>query len=99
MKSYIVICQSAWMNEHGFGINYDWDHQRFSTRKQAIRHGWRLRDTDDFNVGVVEGENLVSFDWMTEPVGEDDDTMAEIADAIGLNFLDARDETKREVRK
>lgn len=86
---FIVICQSAWMNESGYGIGYDWDCQRFTTRKAAIKHGWKVRGSDDFNVGVVAGDSLVSFDWMHEPAGEDEATMAEIAGAIGLIFSPA----------
>jgi len=81
---YIVICQSAWCNANGFGIDYTWDGERFSTRKQAIRHGFKLRESDDFNIGVVTGKRLVSFDWMERPVGEDDLTIATIAQAIDL---------------
>lgn len=35
---------------------------------------------------VVRGKHLVSFDWMHKSVGEDDASMANIANAIGLKF-------------
>lgn len=78
---FIVICQSAWMNDSGFGINYSWDRERFSTRKRAIKHGWKVRGSDDFNIGIVEDDKLVWFGWMDEPM---DDDIVEIADGIGL---------------
>lgn len=81
--SYIVICQQAWMNESGYGIDYNWDGRRFGTREAAITHGWRVRGSDDFNIGVMEGRYLVSFDWMEEAVG-DAIELAEVADAMGL---------------
>lgn len=87
---YIVVCQSAWCNAQGYGIYYGWDGEEFSTRKQAIKHGFKLRESDDFNVAVIQGDRLVSFDWMDMPVGEDDATMGEIAKALGLTFKGGR---------
>lgn len=86
MAEHIVICQSAWMNEIGFGISYDWDGERFDSRKKAIKHGWKLRGSDDFNTAEVEGDRLTWFGWMDERMPEDDATMTEIAEAIGLTF-------------
>lgn len=85
-RDFIVICQSAWMNDTGFGISYDWDGQRFKKRKQAIKHGWQLRDSDDFNIAEVSDNELTWFGWMAEKMDEDDATMAEIAEAVGLTF-------------
>ena len=84
--TYIVVCQQAWCNETGVGIHFGWDREEFATRKAAIRHGFDIRDSDDFNIGVVQGKRLVSFDWMDRPVGERDETMAEIAKALDLEF-------------
>lgn len=84
---YIVICQQAWMNDSGFGIDYGWDRERFATRKKAIKHGFAIRGSDDFNIAEVDGDKLVWFGWMAERINEDDATMAEIADAIDLKFV------------
>lgn len=86
---YIVICQSAWCNASGFGIDYGWDGEEFDTRAAAKKHGFSLRESDDFNIGVIRGSRLVSFDWMDKPTGEDDASMAEIARALGLRFTPA----------
>lgn len=52
--------------------------------------------SDDFNVGVVQdGRLLLSFDWMENPVGEDDESMAEIAAALGLKYELAKDAEAR----
>lgn len=83
---YIVICQSAWMNESGFGINYGWDGERFRTIAKAVKHGWKTRGSDDFNIAHVDGEKLVWFGWMDEQINEEAATMEEIAEAIGLEF-------------
>lgn len=85
-RDYIVICQSAWMNDTGFGISHDWDGERFPNTKKAQKHGWKLRGSDDFNIAHVEGDNLVWFGWMDQKMDEDDATMAEIAEAIGLKY-------------
>jgi hypothetical protein len=83
---FIVICQSAWMNDTGFGIGYDWDRCRFNNRADAIRHGWKALGSDDFNIAQTYGDDLVWFGWMDERIGEDEETMREIAGAIGLTF-------------
>jgi hypothetical protein len=85
-KDFIVICQSAWMNDSGFGISYDWDGERFKTRAKAIKHGWRLRDSDDFNIAELRGDELIWFGWMDQRMDEGDATMAEIAEAIGCDY-------------
>lgn len=90
-QEYIVIIASAWCNEQGVGINYGWDGERFKDRKEAIRHGFESRGSDDFNIGVVSGNRLLSFDWMEHPVGgTDDDDMEEVAKAIFLTFKRAK---------
>lgn len=87
---YIVICQSAWMNESGSGISYAWDGERFKTRDLAKLHGFELRDSDDFNIGVVEGNRLTDFCWMDDSLCESAETMAQIADACGLIYRPAK---------
>ena len=83
---FIVICQSAWMNESGFGISYGWDNQRFNNRNDAIKHGWKLRGSDDFNIGQTYGDDLIWFGWMDQRIDEGEDGMREIAEAVGLTF-------------
>lgn len=82
---YIVILQSAWCNDSGSGIMYSSDLLEFDTRNEAIRHGLTLRDSDDFNVGVLTNGALTSFDWMEQSVGGDGDTLPQIAELIGLS--------------
>ncbi|AKR55754.1 hypothetical protein XM25_08067 [Devosia sp. H5989] len=83
---FIVICQSAWMNDAGFGFHYEWDGARFNKRADAIKHGWDLRGSDDFNIAQTYGDDLIWFGWMDERIDEDENTMREIADAVGLTF-------------
>lgn len=83
---FIVIIASAWCNESGIGINYGWDGARFNNRNDAIKHGWKLRGSDDFNIGQTYGDDLIWIGWMDERHDEDDDTMREIAESVGLTF-------------
>lgn len=83
-KTYIVIVRRAWSNEGGHGIEYSSDLIHYDIRNGAISHGFQLVDSDDFNIGVIENGQLISFDWMDRPVGENEDTLAQIAELIGL---------------
>jgi len=83
---FIVICQSAWMNASGYGIHYGWDGERFNNRNDAIKHGWKLRGSDDFNIAQTYGDDLIWFGWMDQRIDEDENTAREIAEAIGLMF-------------
>lgn len=85
-KLYIVIQQYLWCNENGHGIEYVSDCVEFDKRDKAIKHGFKQQGSDDFNIGVIENERLVSFDWMDKPVGESGEsheTLSAIAGAIG----------------
>lgn len=90
-RQYIVILQRAWCNSGGHGIEYSSDLVRYDSRKEAISQGFRQIDSDDFNIGVIEGGRLISFDWMDKPVGKDGasaETLARIAESIGLEASD-----------
>jgi hypothetical protein len=81
--TYIVICQSVVGNpETGYTTEYNWDGMRFATSKSAISHGFEVRDSDDFNIGVLRGDTLTEFRWMDKPM--DEEYLDEIAERIGL---------------
>ncbi|WP_319940332.1 antitoxin [Xenorhabdus littoralis] len=65
---YIVIIQRAWCNDSGIGIIYSSDQIEFDKRDQAIGHGFKLSGSDDFNIGVLVNDSLVSIDWMNQSV-------------------------------
>lgn len=81
---YIVILQRAWCNDSGSGINYHSDLIEFDKRDKAIKHGFELQDSDDFNIGVLTNGVLTSFDWMAKPLAETKDSLARIASGIGI---------------
>lgn len=69
--NWIVICQqviaspgSAW------SISYEWDGQRFPTRQAAIKHGWEIRESDDFNVCSLKDNALTGFYWMNDDMND-----------------------------
>ncbi|MGH1595433.1 hypothetical protein ACRBEJ_15710 [Yersinia proxima] len=81
---YIVILQRAWCNDSGSGINYHSDLIEFDKRDKAIKYGFELQDSDDFNIGVLTNGALTSFDWMAKPLAETKDSLARIASVIGI---------------
>lgn len=65
--SWIVLCQQVVTGDRGeWGIVYNFDHEYFATKKQAIKHGFKIRESDDFNVATVEGGKVTSLFWMDE---------------------------------
>lgn len=94
MKTFIVIQQYAWCNDGGCGIEYASDLIQFNNRDEAISHGFELAECDDFNIGVLEDGHLVSFDYMDKPVGNgkgvNSDTLAQIAELIGLESIESK---------
>ncbi|EPO5322678.1 antitoxin [Citrobacter freundii] len=88
MKTFIVIQQHAWSNDHGYGIRYSSDLEKFDNRGMAISHGFEVAGCDDFNIGVIDDGRLISLDWMESPVGNGKGVSVEklqsISDAIGL---------------
>ena len=85
MPKYIVIQQYLWCNENGGGIEYCSDFEEFDRRDKAIKRGFKTQGSDDFNIGVIENGRLISFDWMAKPVSESEESLKEIAEALGFD--------------
>jgi hypothetical protein len=56
----------------------------------AVSEGFMLRESDDFNVGVVRDAHLIALLWMTDVVDDDPDLLARIANEIALDKRLAR---------
>ncbi len=84
MTKYISVLASALCNDSGCGIEYNSSLQMHAKRDQAIKEGFNLRDSDDFNIGVIEDGKLISLDWMNKVVESDPQELAEIAEQICL---------------
>jgi hypothetical protein len=77
--TYGVICQSVLGGgDDGFSIAYAVDSKRFDTRQAAINYGFTLDRSDDFNIGVWDGEDLISLDWMEKSVDRDPELLRKI---------------------
>ena len=70
--------------ESGFTCEYDWNHEQYDTKKQAIKEGFEIRESDDFNIGEVEGDRLVAMWWMDEKMDHSKRALNNIARDIGL---------------
>ena len=85
MTEYIVLCgQVVGGNGRPFETVYGFDGKKFSDRESAIRHGRKVRGSDDFNIGVLTHGRLVSLDWMNTPVDTDPNVLGPIADHLCL---------------
>lgn len=82
---YITLAASVTGNpERGYRIEHQWDGKRFATKAEAVSNGFELGRSDDFNVAVLKGGNLVSVWWMDKQIDEPPETLARIAKEIGL---------------
>lgn len=78
-ENWIVICQQAIFGPGTpFYFSYEWDGKRFLTREDAIKHGFEIRESDDFNVCSLRGNTLTGFYWMQDDM-KDPEGAAEIA--------------------
>ena len=81
-EKYIVILQSVICSPTTpIELAYSWDGEEFNERNQAISHGFEIRGSDDFNIGILNGRRLVGFSWMDESIDED---LIAVAKKIGL---------------
>src|SRR4051812_2177711 len=69
-KEFIVLCGQI-VGSGPFETEYSWNGSRFADRKAAIAEGFKVRRSDDFNIGVVRGRKLLSLDWMEKSVEHD----------------------------
>lgn len=72
----------------GYRTTYYSDNQRFPSVGRAIRHGAvELDQADDFLVGKVYGQRLVSLQWMNE-LRSDPDELASAASDLCLEVAE-----------
>lgn len=82
---YLVVkCQVEGNPDAGFDI-YRYPQGRHPTLAAAKRWGLREWDHDDFNIAIVEGDRLIDWTWMGESIGENAETLSEIAGQIGCS--------------
>lgn len=79
---YRVAIGHAWMNEQGFGVDYDVAPAR-ATHRAAVSEGFRLAESDDFNVWVIRKGELVASLWMDEVVDDGPEALDEMRRYLG----------------
>jgi hypothetical protein len=82
-QTYIVICAQI-VGSGPFRTEYSHDGKPFDSREAAIRHGFTLGRSDDFNIGILRDGKLVSIDWMERTVDAVPELMQRVANEIGL---------------
>jgi hypothetical protein len=80
---YIVLCANV-VGSGPFETAYSFDGRRFTDRDDAIKHGFTLGRSDDFNIGVLRDGELLTVDWMTMVVDREHDLMRNIEKQICL---------------
>ena len=84
-ETFAVIIGRAEGNERdGFRVARYWDGRCFEDKALAVKHGFELCDSDDFNIGVIKDGRLASLWWMDKQIDEDAVTLAEIGRECGL---------------
>jgi hypothetical protein len=84
-ETFAVIIGRAEGNERdGFRVAWYWDGRSFGDKALAVKRGFELCGSDDFNIGVIEDGRLVSLWWMDHQIDEDATTLAEIGHECGL---------------
>lgn len=89
MSEYIVVKSYATGNpEVGYSLAYSSDLKRYPTLRQVICHGMHdLELSDDFLIGKVDGNTLLSLQWM-ERLRDDRDEAVEVAQQLCLAVSD-----------
>lgn len=76
-KIFVVITQHVISDGHGHEFVYHSDGRYFASRAGASRYGWRVCESDDFNIGTIVDGRLVAFGWgdwdFGDPSHEDED--------------------------
>lgn len=81
---YIVITQRALTIDGTAKLAAFSDLAEFYTKIEAIDHGEKLVNCDDFNIGVISQGKLVSLDWYNDVVTANRKELDKIAEDLGI---------------
>lgn len=84
MRFIVITAQVVGGDETPMRIEHYWDGQEFGRRQDAVSHGFKFRESDDFNIGHVSQGELRQIWWMDEDLHEPPETLREIGQEIGL---------------
>lgn len=71
-KWIVVVCR-IWTTSNGvheFANN--WDGKAFLKKENAVKHGFKTCDSDDFNLALISGKKILSFWWMDKKFEKED---------------------------
>jgi hypothetical protein len=74
------MCCNIITNETCYAESWSGSGERHATREAAIEEGFEMGRSDDFNIGVFDGERLVSIDWMEDTVDDSPEYLAKVAE-------------------
>lgn len=63
--------------EQGFWFDYRWLSAELQTHAQAVREGFKVQGSDDFNIGAIRDGKLAAVLWMHEVCDDAPDVLAE----------------------
>lgn len=93
---YGVVCQQVVGGDgRPFEIEYNFDLRLFGARSQAVQHGFKVRDSDDFNIITVKGGELTGFWWMHEDLSDGHD-LTKMASEFGFTHKADKPATGKE---
>jgi hypothetical protein len=81
---YIVLCGQV-VGSGPFTVEYGFDGERFGDRADAIRHGYKIRGSDDFNIGTLKDGKLTKFGFMHKNQKVSENKLCEIAHHIQVS--------------
>jgi hypothetical protein len=94
MSFIVIVGQVVGGNGTGFEVVWSSDMEEKRSMRDAIRHGFKTRGSDDFRIGQLSGTGqwLKSLSWMGKTFF-DDDEIRDTADQLGLrNYWDDPDD-------
>lgn len=73
-----------WFGNERDGFHHEWSALGglCDTRSAAQKIGFRVQESDDFNIAVVRGRRVVALLWMTEDMAEEPDVLRSIEEVL-----------------
>lgn len=87
-KEYIYVQPHAlYSEEHGHGMAYSSDLERFPSVSEALHNGYEVVGSDDFLIATLEGNKLVDVQFGTDTDRErDEEEWNGIAEEFGFDL-------------
>jgi hypothetical protein len=70
--------------DSGYSHEYSWLGPVRTQHRAAERDGFKAQHSDDFNIGVIRGGELVALLWMWEVIDDEPDVLADVVESAGV---------------